>query len=72
VLRVFPGADVANDRTSVQPIWLAVTTERGIIWEGRQQALFSKYAEERALASAEIVAALTTLKEELGLSEGGP
>jgi len=40
--------------------------------EGRQQALFSKYAEERALASAEIVAALTTLKEELGLSEGGP
>jgi len=71
VKAVFPDCDLVENRVDKAPIrvtiWVEANGSKTKVWEGRQQALFSKNRSDREKSMAEVKASLTDLKEELDL-----
>jgi hypothetical protein len=69
VSSVFPDATVTANCVDVYPIKVIIEAKTGstkvIIWQGRQQDLFRKYASKRKQAQNAIIASLNELKESL-------
>jgi hypothetical protein len=64
IKRVFPTAVIKAVGSDSYPIKVKVeTTDGKVLWEGKQQALFSKYREDRTKSQLEIQAAVESLKQ---------
>ena len=63
---VFPGAEIISNRVDQYPIKVTVTANvegsKQVVWSGRQQDLFRKYASKRNKAMNEIKTNLMVLK----------
>ncbi len=63
---VFPGAEIISNRVDQYPIKVTVTANvegsEQVVWSGRQQDLFRKYASKRNKAMNEIKTNLMVLK----------
>ena len=70
----FPESEIVENRVDAYPIRVIVTAEVDgnakqpvEVWSGRQQDLFSKYAERRENAMRGIHSSLEDLKKDFGL-----
>ena len=66
---MFPNANITPNQTNTYPIKVIVTAELGstkvTIWQGRQQALFSKNRSARTKSMSEMVENLEELKNDI-------